>query len=113
MQSVVTAGPGGVVLKSSIVDTLANVVEDALKDAVVWACVVLAVILPGIGGGFVVVGATSKAAMTTISAAETGIRGVAKYQIAAFHATGVTIATMMTLCHDTYYQAVQEYCISE
>lgn len=74
MQSVVTAGPGGVVLESSIVDTLASVVEDALKDAVVWACAVLAVIL---GGGFVVVGASSKAAMSMISAAETGIRGVA------------------------------------
>jgi len=114
VQSVVTAGPGGVVvLESGIVQTVANVVEDALKDPNVRACVVLAVILPGIGGLFVVVGATSKAAMTMISAAETGIRGVAKYQIAAFHATGVTIATMMTLCHNPYYQAVQDYCMSD
>jgi len=75
--------------------------------------VVLAVILPGIGGLFVVAGATSKAAMTMISAAKTGIRGVAKYQIAAFHAQGVTIATAMTLCHNPHYQAVGDYYMSD
>lgn len=68
---------------------------------------VLAATLHGFGGLFVVVGATSKAAMTMISAAKTGIHGVAKYQL-AFHAQ-VTIAIVMILCPGPL-RVGNEYC---
>ena len=60
------------------------------------ACVVLGVTLRGIGGVFAVLGATSKAVMTTISAVTTGIRGAAKYLL-PFHAQ-VSFATVIALC---------------
>ena len=58
----------------------------------------LAAILPGIGGARAILGATSRAVTTMMSAATgTGIRGAAKYQL-AFHAR-VTTATVMPQCH--------------